>query len=178
MINKNEESYLDYLKSTIRNHESNYYQILLDILWQKEFYSVLPNDQNRGKDGILLRTEFIEDVDCDIFGPCRILEMLIALSKRMEWNISGTGYDVDYVDLFWELLNNLGLLIFTDSNVTEENEVEIHEILVRFLERQYLSDGKGSIFPLKNWRRGVYKPQHKIELWYQMMAYLSVNYPF
>jgi hypothetical protein len=177
MTDKTEESYANYLKTEVQNHESPYYEILLDILWQKEFYSVLPNDQNRAEDGLMLRDGVFYE-GRELFGPCRMLEMLIALSKRMEWNISGTGYDVDYVDLFWEFLDNLDLLIFTDSNVTEENELEIHSILLKFLERQYLSDGRGSIFPIKNWRRGVYKPQHKIELWYQMMQYLSINYPF
>lgn len=180
MTDKNEESYLNYLKDLVRNHISNDYHVLLDELWQREYYSVLPNDQNRAKDGIFLR-DVLGDVNHDIFGQCRILEMLIALSKRMAYQIDGTGYDEDYVDLFWEFLGNLDLLKFNDSVMLGAGHSVVEEldsILTNFLERRYLSNGVGSIFPIKGWKRGLYKAQHKIEVWYQMMAYLAENYPF
>ena len=53
-----ERKYYNYLVRLIRTPESNKYTSLLNRLWKKEYYSILPNDQNREKDGLYLRQEF------------------------------------------------------------------------------------------------------------------------
>lgn len=177
-MDEEEKLYFDYLKGMVRNHISDDYEKLLEKLWNKEYYSILPNDQNRERDGLLLRVWLGEREKVGIFGPCRVLEMLIALSKRMEFEIQNTGYNEDYVDLFWEMLDNLGLLIFDNLNVIKDMEnLEIDHILTSWIEREYRSNGVGGIFPIHNWQRGRHKMQHRIETWYQMMTYLEENYP-
>lgn len=175
----NDNYYPKYLKNLVMDQEHKEFGILLDRLWKKEYYSILPNDQNRAKDGILLRD--IEDGPdyTDYYGPCSVLEMLIALSKRMDYEISGSGYDVTYKDLFWEMLDNLGLMKFDDLAIMYDARTnELDYILTNWIERQYSPDGSGGIFPIKKWKRGVDTPQTKVEIWYQMMKYLSKSYSF
>lgn len=175
-MEKEERAYFNYLVRSIRIKESEKYQLLLKKLWDKEYYSILPNDQNREKDGRFLRDD-IDDVLYSDFGPCRVLEMLIALSKRMEYELFGSEYERTYVDLFWEFLENLGLIKFDNLNVlTDAAYLEIDDILTKWLDRKYSADGYGGIFPIKNWQKEVDNPQYKVEIWYQMMLYLSKNY--
>jgi len=171
--------YPKYLKKLVMDKNYEKYGILLDRLWKKEYYSILPNDQNRAKDGVLLRDIPNGPDYRDYYGPCSVLEMLIALAKRMEYEILGTGYDKTYKDLFWEMINNLGLLRFDDLNIMYDAQTnELDYILTRWIERQYYSDGSDGIFPIKNWKRGIDEPQTHVEIWYQMMKYLEKNYSF
>ena len=173
-MEKEEKKYYDYLVRLIRKKESNNYLLILRYLWKKEYYGILPNDQNREKDGIYLRQEFGAEMN---FGPCRILEMLIALSRRMEFQLYGTDYNKSYKDLFWELFDNLGLTKFDNlETVKDSTYLEIDHILVNWLERRYSPNGFGSIFPIKKWRKGIDEPQTNVETWYQMMLYLGENY--
>lgn len=176
-MNNVDKDYTNYLKNLIRDRNRPDFELLLDRLWKKEYYSILPNDQNREKDGMILR-DIPDGPDySNYYGPCTVLEMLIALSKRMEWEISGTGYDITYVDLFWEMLDNLGLTRFDNlAMLYDERTHEVDHILTNWIERQYSPDGDGGIFPIKRWNRKVDKPQDKVEIWYQMMRYLSENY--
>ena len=172
-MEKNERSYYNYLVRLVRTPESKRYTLLLEHLWRKEYYSILPNDQNRVKDGLFLRREVNEGQD---FGPCRVLEMLIALSRRMEFQLYGTDYDKTYKDLFWELVNNLDLIKFDNIEAAKDAMyLEIDHILTNWIERRYSPDGYGGVFPLNKWKKNDGK-QTEVEIWYQMMSYLSENY--
>lgn len=172
-MEKNERSYYNYLVRLVRTPESKRYTLLLEHLWRKEYYSILPNDQNRAKDGLFLRREVNEGQD---FGPCRVLEMLIALSRRMEFQLYGTDYDKTYKDLFWELVNNLDLIKFDNIEAAKDAMyLEIDHILTKWIERRYSPDGYGGVFPLNKWKKNDGK-QTEVEIWYQMMLYLSENY--
>ena len=172
-MEKNERSYYNYLLRLVRTPESKRYTLLLEHLWRKEYYSILPNDQNRVKDGLFLRREVNEGQD---FGPCRVLEMLIALSRRMEFQLYGTDYDKTYKDLFWELVNNLDLIKFDNIEAAKDAMyLEIDHILTNWIERRYSPDGYGGVFPLNKWKKNDGK-QTEVEIWYQMMLYLSENY--
>lgn len=173
-MEKNERSYYNYLVRLVRTPESKRYTLLLEHLWRKEYYSILPNDQNRAKDGLFLRREVNEGQD---FGPCRVLEMLIALSRRMEFQLYGTDYDKTYKDLFWELVNNLDLIKFDNLEADKDAMyLEIDHILTNWIERRYSPDGHGGVFPLNNWQKSSGIEQTEVEIWYQMMLYLSENY--
>ena len=174
-MEKNERSYYNYLVRLVRTPESKRYTLLLEHLWRKEYYSILPNDQNRAKDGLFLRREVNEGQD---FGPCRVLEMLIALSRRMEFQLYGTDYDKTYKDLFWELVSNLDLIKFDNLEAAKDAMyLEIDRILTNWIERRYSPDGHGGVFPLNNWQKSSGIEQTEVEIWYQMMLYLSENYP-
>ena len=172
-MEKEEKKYYNYLVRLVRTPESKRYTLLLEHLWRKEYYSILPNDQNRVKDGLFLRREVNEGQD---FGPCRVLEMLIALSRRMEFQLYGTDYDKTYKDLFWELVNNLDLIKFDNIEAAKDAMyLEIDHILTNWIERRYSPDGYGGVFPLNKWKKNDGK-QTEVEIWYQMMLYLSENY--
>ena len=173
-MEKEEKKYYNYLVRLVRTPESKRYTLLLEHLWRKEYYSILPNDQNRAKDGLFLRREVNEGQD---FGPCRVLEMFIALSRRMEFQLYGTDYDKTYKDLFWELVNNLDLIKFDNLEADKDAMyLEIDHILTNWIERRYSPDGHGGVFPLKNWQKSSGIEQTEVEIWYQMMLYLSENY--
>ena len=173
-MEKEERKYYNYLVRLVRTSESKKYTLLLEHLWNKEYYSILPNDQNREKDGVYLRKEVGAEAD---FGPCRVLEMLIALSRRMAFQLYGTDYDKTHKDLFWELIDNLGLTRFDNLEAAKDAiYLNIDHILTIWIERRYSPDGHGGIFPLKKWRKGSDIMQTDVEIWYQMMLYLEENY--
>ena len=175
-MEKEEKKYYNYLVRLVRTPESKRYTLLLEHLWRKEYYSILPNDQNRAKDGTFLRREVDYGDEYD-FGPCRVLEMLIALSRRMAFELYGTEYDKTYKDLFWELIDNLGLTYFVNLEAAKDAMyLEIDHILTNWIERRYSPDGHGGVFPLNNWQKSSGIEQTEVEIWYQMMLYLSENY--
>lgn len=149
---------------------------LAEILHTKRFFWFVPNDDNREEDGRDLRKTFLErrpDIyDLNLKEDCTVLEMLIALSIRMEWILSDGSRD-QMPKRFWEMIDNLELSNFlSDDCVIEENIDEIEDIINLFLERKYTETGSGGLFPLK-------RPKHdqrKIEIWYQMAEYLAENF--
>lgn len=154
---------------------------LAKALHRKEFYWTVPNDDNRAFDGIALRDKFLEEsynvnYDIDelelIEGPCTMFEMLIALANRCEYMMAEPQID-DTVKWFWELLRNVGLDDFSDDSFIDLGGYSaVYSILDRILERSYNSDGTGGLFPLKF----PDKDQRKVEIWYQLSAYLIENY--
>lgn len=148
------------------------YVTLMKILYERDFSPetavLIPNDDNRIEDGIRLRDEFIEDFGLNgyIRGACSVLEMMVALSYRIE---DIFGFD-DAPGYFWMLLENLGLDLFDDHycRTCRNYRGEIDDILYRFMNREYCKDGKGSLFPMKNPSRNL----AKTEIWYQMQNYM------
>jgi len=90
-----------------------------------------------------------------------MLEMLIALSQRLSFE--GEGKSRRW---FWHLIENLNLNIYNDKHGVPFEEV--NAILDRVIWRTYNRDGSGGLFPL----RRAARDQRKIEIWYQMSAYL------
>lgn len=169
-------SWLCYLVK-VRTHDERQ-RNLAKQLHQKEYYALIPNDDNRVEDGKKLRQVFadeqLDDGDCPCLdGPCSMLEMLVALSKRVDF-ILGDSHHVDRTsEIFWELVNNLGLRQFLENDPADEEKVYGNDVLLdNFLSRKYSWTGRGGLFPLKKGNRD----QRNVELWYQMMAYLEENY--
>lgn len=178
-----EARYLSWLMSLVKSKKYSEHDILLESLWRQEFYSAFPNDDNREDDGRRLREMWADEVgenlgDTAEFGPCRALEMMIAISNRMEFELDGSRYNKSAADLFWELVKNLGLGQYDNYTMINANGWDhIHENLQIWLDRDYGKDGVGSLFPLKNWRQNSPKGQNRVEIWYQMCSYLLENYP-
>jgi len=158
--------------------ETTSYKALMKQLYSTEFYWTVPNDDNRSSDGIDLRGKFADDNWYesyeDIDGPCKVLEMLIALAIRWDGDIM---YDPDKGDRsvgwFWVLIKNLRL----DKCVDEDfgdcwSNGDVDHILTRFMDRDYKRNGIGGLFPLRNFR----VDQRKVEIWYQMSAYILENF--
>lgn len=152
-----ENDYLKWLIKLVERRENKKYIDLLEWLFYQNFYSILPNDDNRAADGIALRSEFGIQLDRE----CSILEMLIALARRMDYYLEDLIGPPNVKNYFWRFIENL--------NLDLENEDYNYLIITRFLERRYERNGNGGIFPLKRYR----KDQRDVEIWYQMMAYIN-----
>jgi len=168
-----DEDYFDWLyglvwPTRVKNPaRSN--RLLAEQLHTKPFRWFIHNDDNRGLDGVELRSEFLsvypnvrptqEWMDLD----CSILEMLIALARRTAYESSGTTDE-------WaaQLLDNLGIRRFTDDTYHEGIRQEVDEVLEQLLNRTYSPDGVGGLFPL----RYADLDQRRVELWHQMSTYV------
>ena len=164
---------LDKINLSERNiMTSDQYGFLLDAMFQKTFYAVVNKDWNRSVDGELLREKFASEKNMKEpdLGDCRVLEMLVALSIRIENEVM---YDHAYGDRtsewFWMMVRNLGLLQFDNSHFSEK---KVDEILTKFLDREYEPDGAGGLFPMKDSE----KDQREIEIWWQMQAFILGKY--
>lgn len=158
--------------------EPNGYWNLMNILFEKEFTWLVPNDDNRIKDGLSMRCKFAECYyDIYEFGlsymePCSVLEVLVALAIRMDDMTIKPGEEKEIDNKFFEMIDNLGLTMFNNSNLFEEDLIVIDDILETFINRQYGTDGNGGLFPLVR----TEQDQRTVEIWYQMNAYLMENF--
>jgi hypothetical protein len=172
-----DELYFTWLYSKVGSvkvaNPSKTYWALLRKLFTKEFVWIVANDDNRAEDGRDLRREFMEDeeiasVDDDWMRlGCSMLELLIALSRRLEFE---AGWSVKH--WFWVLIENLNLHLYSDDVPLPEQEVD--DILDCVIWRTYADDGTGGLFPVKHYTQ----PLPDMEIWYQMCAYLIENHGY
>lgn len=174
-----DEQYLEWLYSQVglrkrgRKPVDSHWH-LLQQLYTKEFVWIIPNDDNRLEDGRDLRLEFVRDTL--IYEPnpewwsigCSMLEMLIALARRLEFET-----DIPTDKWFWKMLQNLGLLDYTDERQAGGgySEGDVDAILDDVIWRTYEPDGRGGLFPLED----AQEDQRNVELWYQQSAYVIEN---
>lgn len=169
-----DEAYFVWLYSQIGSVEkrnlSRTYWKLLRLLYRKEFSwddETMEKDGNRAQDGKDLRRRFLEETDVvnDESGwlemGCSMLELLIGLALRLEFT-SGS----DRAVWFWEMIANLGLTECTDADPPDEHIIE--HVLNKVIDRDYLPNGAGGLFPLNTDN----VDQRGVELWYQANAYL------
>lgn len=172
-----DEAYFIWLYSQVGevdnvNLTTSYFE-LMKLLYSKEFTWKIPKDENRAIDGQNLRLEFVDktegvtgDLSTWINEPCSVLEMLIALAWKLEWDSEGTTQR----EWFWVMLGNIGLTECTDSE--RPNPQIVNGILDILLERDYAENGAGGLFPLNN----TSTDQRKVELYYQAETYLLERY--
>lgn len=173
MSNPLAEDYLRWLEPQIRdeNDEQTYWD-LLSIMYEKEFVWFIPNDDNRLGDGLDLRTEFCHAQHIRVsalrdLGPCSFLEVLIGLSRRLAFAAGGTASG-----WAWQLLCNVKLQRMNDP-ISRRQVDRINVALDQVIWRTYEPDGHGGLFPL-SW---CDEDQRKVELWYQMSAYINEIHP-
>lgn len=149
-------------------HES--YKNLFHILFTTEFVWIIPNDDNRVEDGKELRYEFLDDTGLRVESQkdhawirlgCSFLEMLLALSRRADWEL-----ELGVKEWFFEILDNLELSQYNDSVYLDVEDIQ--EKLNRVNWRTYNYNGGGGMFPL------VYpeQDQREVEIWYQLNTYI------
>lgn len=171
-----DDAYFEWLYSQIgplrnRNPEHSYWR-LCRKLYTTEFTWFVPNDDNRVEDGKELRLEFLDvtgyhlggrrDVEWMSLG-CSMFEMLIALAR-----LAAFESDRSPAEWFWRFMQNLELIRYSDDIYEISIEEEVEEALDRINRRTYSANGVGGLFPL----RRATQDQRKIELWYQLSAYL------
>lgn len=151
------------------------YQLLLKQLYLMEFFwneKSNPMDGNRAADGVQLREDFYEEEFIDpsmtIEGPCNVLEMLTALSYRIEMSITGVPGQTKPEKWFWIMLENLDLLKCKDDSF---DTGYVEQQVGKWLKRDITRNGKGGIFPLKR----IKEDQRKVDIWMQMQSYLLEN---
>lgn len=170
-----DELYLRWLYGQIcplrvRNPARTYWAFTKQ-LFCKEFVWFVPNDDNRLSDGLEVRYEFFDVCEVDSIDElwanlgCSMLEMLIALSRRLSFMT-----DREPRDCFWTLIENLGIEDHSDLAYSKNPELvrKTDRLLDQLIWRTYDYDGVGGLFPLKH----PTKDQRKVELWYQMSAWV------
>lgn len=177
MTNSLKSRYLEWLEPQLRDEHGNpdkSYRDLLTVMFDTPFGWSVPMDDNRLADGLDLRREFSRESrprpsehQLDQLGPCTFLEVLIGLSRRMAFNAGG-----DAPGWAWQLLGNLELHRMSDP-LSRPKESKVRGILDTVIQRTYSPDGTGGFFPLA-WPDD---DQTRIDLWYQMNAYIMELHP-
>ncbi len=166
---KNE--YKQYLFAKIGSFMPKYSQ-LIEWLFTRPFYYILPRDANLYEDGISLRYHFgvsrrIDQAsisyEIDI-SPCSMLEMMVALCEKLD-NITHTE-DFGVEDWFKIMLES------TEYNGLSNgyfNEVAAEAITQRFEHRQF--DGQNGLGSLFWTEKGYDEDVTNIDIWRQAMRY-------
>lgn len=148
------------------------YSKLFEILHRIEFTWIIDRDDNREADGIDLREDYnipIEytNEECNNFMNhwCSVLEMMIGLAIRVDYEIIGDPSEEHPEHFFMKMIRNLDLLRLKEERT-------IIKIVNIWLNREFERNGRGSPFPVRNDRRD----QRKLEIWDQMNSYISENY--
>jgi hypothetical protein len=141
------------------------------------FYSIIPNDDNRVEDGLQLRNNFIYEnpvtTETSLYVTCTVLEMLVALAQRMDFILGGSVPESCPAKWFWLFINNLKLQKYNDKDEDAERKRKVNKIILKkLIDRKYQPNGIGSLFPLDN----PVHDQREVEIWYQMMDYISEKY--
>lgn len=147
------------------------YRQLLTFLHDTEFTYFIPYDENRAADGVSLRYRYClihgcEDLEYCLSGPCSVLEMMVALALRCEENMDNPEKGNRTGQWFWSMITNLGLGSMSDDNF---NEWLVHDVIARFLDRDYEPDGRGGLFRVRGWHRDM----RTTEIWHQLLAYMN-----
>jgi len=171
--------YLAWLGSQIQDERSavtNSYEDLVSLMFDKEFTYDTPNgvpmDENRLVDGLDLRVEYALQARTSRtslmnIGPCSFLEVLIGLSRRLAFVAGG-----DAPEWAMQLMNNLELHRMRDP-MSPLKKRRADEIMDKVINRTYFPDGTGGFFPLA-WADD---DQTRVELWYQLNAYVEEIHP-
>lgn len=165
--------YLRWLRALV-NQPGPSYDILFDIAWVTNYEYHIPNDDNRAADGLGLRRRFEYETSNKLpdLGPCRVLEFLIGLAIRLNEAVYDNRNPNQATQWFWILIANLDMDIYTDEYDFNALHAEIYEKFGYLNARQYdYSGANGGLFPLKD----PPNDQRRVEVWYQMQAYLSEN---
>ena len=168
-LNLSKDEYFLWLVSKVGANES--YMSLCGQLYNIKFDWFVPNDDNRITDGLQLRQEYLEDFEDGIvtdmlYSDCSVLEVIIGICYRFSYD---SMLDID--DCFWDIVNNLQLEKYRGISYTRSSEKQVATRIDRFINRTYKSNGQGGLFPLSK----PHEDQTKVEIWYQMSAYLMEN---
>lgn len=171
-INK---EYVEWLFDIVSRNRHSFGK-LLTHLYDTNFRYIILRDQNRAEDGIDLRYRFaitngyedcVDWVLNSLYGPCSVLEMMVALAIRCEETIMDDAVIGDRTaQWFWGMVVNLGLGSMMDDRYDERY---VTDVLDRFLDREYSADGKGGLFTIRYCDRDL----RTVEIWYQLCWYLD-----
>ena len=171
-----ERKYFNWIYKLVCDDDYLSYKKLLLSLYNIEFTYEYILDGNRAKDGISFRYRFgyengytNEEISTYLDNkPCSVLEMMIALSFRIEEEIMiNSKYGNRTGQWFWNMIVNLGLGKMDDNNF---NEQYVYNVIQDFLHHQYSRDGHGSLIVIPNSQDDL----RKVEIWTAFMRYLNI----
>lgn len=172
------ENYILWLMAFVseENEWQNRYSTLIHHLFNRPYTYSIVLDKNREADGLNLRSLYAAEMGCPerematyINGTCSVLEMLIALSVRIENSIMEDMTVGPKPGIwFWTMLTNLDLDSQTDENF---DNIYVSYILDDFLDGRY-SNTKGGIVKINNTTRKI----NRVDLWTQVNWYLCELY--
>lgn len=175
--NELKKRYFDWMCQLVcdRQHKKSDYLSLLLYLDRTPFYYSIELDGNRAADGESLRYRFGRERGYDDalvaywldIRDASVLEVMVALAVRCEEHIE---YDPDIGDRtdqwFWGMIESLGLQDMRSDNFDIDH---VEMVIDRFLRREYKRTGEGGLFTIRHSNRDM----RKIEIWYQLHAYLE-----
>ena len=172
------KKYFDWMYKIVcgsEDYNNLSYKKLLSYLYNIKFTYTIDMDENRAKDGINFRYRFgyengysneIIERYLDIY-PCSVLEMIVALSFRVEEQIMCNSiYGNRTGQWFWNMIVSLGLGNMDDYHFDEE---KVGNTIYKFLNHYYDKDGKGGLFTSENCPYDM----RQEEIWTQFMRYLN-----
>jgi hypothetical protein len=168
-----DERYLDWLYDQVAlvktRTGARTFRSLFEQMHKTIFVAIISHDENRIADARDMRYEFLakhENEQGDpnwMRAPCSMLELLVVLSRQLSFEMD------DNTDAwFWHLVDVLNLEQFNDRKYNRNAQEVVGATLDRVIWRTYEPSGEGGLFPLRDPRRD----QRKVELWYQLNAYL------
>lgn len=177
---KVKENYFNWLYQQVEGRGNTSLEEFISDLDSIYFKCLVPNDDNRAIDGLQLRTRYLDYMDAEsveaeeyLSGPCTVLEMLIALAERMDFILYDYKKGPRAPAWFWLFINNLKLQKYYSEDKDAGRKKKLNKMIIKkFVDRDYQSSGVGGIFPLDDPERD----QRDVEIWYQMMKYISENY--
>lgn len=168
--------YFEHLVDQIMMPSKTDYIVLLNILANKQFIWSLdiPNDENRAEDGKAIRYEYVDEVDDymtkdDMEAPASVLEVLIALARRIDDDIGRSGEN-NPAPWFWMMIDNLKLTPCKDWCC---NKDYVDQQIDIWLLRKFTKHGIGSPFPCPTLSHN----QCQQEIWCQMNDWINANFP-
>lgn len=173
-------AYFQWLLKQVYDEQSGTYSYytLLSHLHMTQYRWTIDLDANRAADGIDLRKQFAyehnidyTDIDAAVYcGPCSVLEMLVALSIKIEDILSNPAYGRRTGLWFWSMITSLGLAHLTDGQF---DIVTMRENLRRFFENKYWPNGVGGLFTIN----GCKVDLTGVDIYTQMYWYINATVP-
>jgi hypothetical protein len=167
-------AYREWIKERLGGLAGSY-TMFIDRAFEVPFYEIVPNDENRAEDGKNLREEFFTETKVfPRIDSCTLLEMMVALAGRL--NAEAYTFEDPDRNNYWFfvlLLNLAGNQNWEDQMMDPLTEQMMVRQMTKAVKREYKYDGSGGFFPLKSPR----EDQRRVEIWYQMMAWLDENQP-
>ena len=158
-----------------------------EFRWDKD----IPDDENRAKVAAELREQYaqhllvgedglispemrkkIDIIVKSILGPVCVFEVLVSLSQALDGLLNMD--EEPHVDQYFSILmSNVGFDFYDDEDHDgnpEKVDQYWKKLMDRWLDRTFLPDGEGSLFPLdlKIWRENGESDQRKKPIWEQL----------
>lgn len=168
------DKYFEWIYTKVcsgRFARANSYRKLIECLSEIDYFWIIPDDANRAEDGEEgLRWHYMYEnhisPDVDLSGPCSVLEMILALAFKCEEIMDDAIIGDRTGQWFWHMINNLGLGGMSDRRFDREY---VLDTIDRFLNRDFESDGHGSLFIVRNCKEDL----RDIPIWTSMLWYLD-----